>query len=89
MCFFILESTFGELVVLLSSDIVCPLEVAWTLEEINLICESFNSFSFVSVPLKCNRAALVLASVAKEKGETYSWFEECPSFLFPIVQCDM
>ena len=60
---------------LLSSDSVCPLEVAWTLEDINLICEIFNSFSFVSVPLKCNRAALVLTSVAKEKGETDSWFE--------------
>ena len=89
MCFFILESTFGELVDVLSFDSICPLEVAWTLEDINLICESFNSFSFVSVPLKCNRAALVLSSVAKEKGETYSWFEECPSFLFPIVHCDI
>ena len=74
---------------LLSCDSVCPLEVAWTLEDINLICEIFNSFSFVSVPLKCNRAALVLTSVAKEKWETYSWFEECPHFLFPIVQCDI
>lgn len=46
------------------------------LEDFNLICESSRSFSFVSVPLKCNRAALVLASVAKDKGKTYSWFEE-------------
>lgn len=55
------------------------------LEDFNLICESFRSFSFVNVPLKCNKAALVLASVAKDKGETYSWFEECLSFLFPIA----
>ena len=53
------------------------------LEGINLIYGSF--CSFVSVLLKCNRATLALATVAKEKGETYSWFEECPSFLFSII----
>ena len=40
------------------------------LEGINLIYGSF--CSFVSVLLKCNRATLALATVAKEKGETYS-----------------
>jgi len=65
--FFILESTFGELVDLLNSKRVCPLEVVWILEDINLTCEGFNSFSFVSVPLKCNRAALALAMLPKRK----------------------
>jgi len=44
----------------------------WIFENINLICESFHSFSFVSVPLKCNRVVLTLASVAKKKEEAYS-----------------
>lgn len=53
------------------------LEVAWILEveEVNLICESFHSVSFDSVPLKCNRVALALASVANGKDEAFSWFE--------------
>lgn len=44
-------------------------------EDINLICESFHSISFISVPLKCNRVALTFASVAYEKEEAFSWFE--------------
>ncbi|XP_075654704.1 uncharacterized protein LOC142624852 [Castanea sativa] len=83
------ESNFAELVDLLNSDRTCSLEVAWILEDIKLICEHFVDISFVSVPLKCNRAALALASVAKENEEAIVWIEECPSFLFPIVQLDI
>ena len=39
---------------------------------LNLINESFHSISFVSVPLKCNRAALALTSTTKEKEEVSS-----------------
>ena len=56
----------------LNSDKVCPLKVAWILEDINLISESFPSISFLSVPFKCNRAALALTSYAKEKEEVFS-----------------
>ncbi|XP_075665728.1 uncharacterized protein LOC142635465 [Castanea sativa] len=84
-----ISSNFAELVDLLNSDRTCSLEVAWILEDIKLICEHFVDISFVSVPLKCNRAALTLASVAKENEKTIVWIEECPSFLFPIVQHDI
>ena len=59
------------------------------MEDIAIIKDSFNFISFSSIPLRCNRAALDLANVAKEKEEVIFWFEECPSFLFPIVQSDI
>ena len=85
----IVECNFAELVDLLNSDRVCSLEVAWILEDIKLICEQFVSISSVSIPMKCNRAALTLANATKENEEVIFWIEECPSFLFPIVQHDI
>ena len=66
-------------------DRICTLDVARILEDIKLICGQFVSISFVFVTLKCNRAALALASVVKENEEAIVWLEECPSFFFPIV----
>ena len=43
-------------------------------------------FFFHSIPLQCNRAALALSNVAKEKDKAIVWLEEYPSFLFPIIQ---
>ncbi|KAK9998270.1 hypothetical protein SO802_017873 [Lithocarpus litseifolius] len=63
------ESNFAELVDLLNSDRICSLEVAWILEDIAIIKDSFNFISFSSIPLRCNRAALALANAAKEKEE--------------------
>ena len=83
------ECNFAELVDLLNSDRLCSLEVAWILEDIAIIKEYFNFVSFSSIPLRCNRAALALANVAKEKEEVMIWLEECPYFLFPIVQSDL
>ena len=51
--------------------------------------DSFNFISFSSIPLRCNRAALALANIVKKKEEVIVWLEECPSFLFPIVQSDL
>lgn len=65
----IFESNFSELVDFLNSDRICSLEVAWILEDVKLICEQFVCMSFVSIPLRCNRATLVLASIAKESEE--------------------
>ena len=62
----IVESNFAELEDFINSNRIYSLEVAWILEDIKLICEQFISIFFVSVPLKCNRATLVLASVAKK-----------------------
>ena len=85
----IVECNFAELMDLLNSDRVCSSEVAWILEDIKLICDQFVSISFVSIPMKCNRAALALANAAKENKEAVVCLEECPSFLFPIVQHDI
>ncbi|XP_065636892.1 cytochrome P450 76C2-like [Quercus suber] len=63
------ECNFAELVDLLNSDRICSLEVAWILEDISIIKDSFNFISFSSIPLRCNRAALALANAAKEKEE--------------------
>ena len=67
----------------------CSLKVAWILEDISIIRDSFVFISFVSTPLRYNHDALVLANAAKEKEETIVWLEECPYFLFPIVQSDL
>ena len=83
------ESNFAEPVDFINSDRICTLEMAWILDDIKLICEQFVSISFVSVPLKCNYAALALVSAAKENEEAIVWLEECLSFLFPIVQHDI
>lgn len=61
------ECNFAELMDLLISDRICFLEVAWILEDINLIKDSFAFISFHNIPLRCNRAALTLASIAKEE----------------------
>ena len=62
------ECNFVELVDLLNSDRACCLEAAWIIEDISLIRDSFSFISFDgnSIPLRCNRAALTLASTAKE-----------------------
>lgn len=52
------ECKFAELMDLLISDRICSLEVAWILEDINLIKDSFAFISFHNTPLRCNRAAL-------------------------------
>ena len=57
------------------------LEVAWIIEDIGLIRDSFSFISFHSIPLRCNRAALALASAAKENEEVIVWLEKYP---FPI-----
>ena len=68
----------------LNNDRNCSLQI----DEDNIS----NSFSFlfffylISIPLRCNHAALALVSVAKEKEEVIIWLEECHSFLFPIIQ---
>jgi len=59
------------------------------LEDIAIIKDSFNFIYFSSIPLRCNRATLALANAAKEKEEVIVWLEECPSFLFLIVQSDI
>ena len=51
------------------SDRICSLEVAWILEDIAIIKDSFNFISYSSIPLRCNRAALTLTNAAKEKEE--------------------
>ena len=61
------ESNFAELVDLLNSDRIWSLEVAWILEDIAIIKDSFNFISYSSIPLRCNRAALTLTNAAKEK----------------------
>ena len=80
------ECNFAELVELLNSDRICSLEVAWTLEDISCIRESFVIISFSSIPLRCNHAVLALASAAKEEEDAIVWLEECPSFSFLIVK---
>ena len=84
------ECNFVKLVNLLNSDRICCLEAAWIIEDIGLIRDRFFfSFSFHSIPLRCNHVALALASAAKENEKVIVWLEECPSFLFPIVQSDL
>ena len=83
------ECNFAELVDFLNSERIFSLEAAWILEDISLISDSFDCISFTSIPLRCNHAALTLASAIKEKKEVIVWLEECPSFLFPIVQRDL
>ena len=51
--------------------------------------DSFVLISFSSIPLHCNCAALALANATKVKEEVIIWLEECPSFLFLIVQSDL
>ena len=80
------ECNFAELVDFLNTDRICSLEAAWILEDISLISDSLDFISFISIHLRCNHAALALASAAKEKEEAIVWLEECSSFLFPIVQ---
>ena len=63
------ESNFADLVDLLNSDRICSLEVAWILEDIAIIKDSFNFISYSSIPLRSNRAALTLTNAAKEKEE--------------------
>ena len=46
----IVESNFAELIDLLNSDRIYSLEVAWILENINFICDSFYFVFFVSIP---------------------------------------
>ena len=84
------EWNFVELVDLLNSDRACRLEAAWIIEDISLIRDSFSFISFDSnsISLRCNRAALALASAAKEDEVAIIWLEECLSFLFLIVQHD-
>ena len=45
------ESNFAELVDLLNSDRICSLEVAWILEDIAIIKDSFNFISYSSIPI--------------------------------------
>ena len=63
------ECNFAKLLNLLNSDRIYCLEAAWIIEDISLIRESFSFISFHSIPLRCNRVALALASVAKENEE--------------------
>ena len=83
------ECNFAELVDLLNSDRICSLEVTWILEDISIIKDSFVLISFSSIPLHCNCAALTLVNATKVKEEVIIWLEECPSFLFLIVQSDL
>ena len=46
----------------------------------------FFFYYLISIPLRCNHAALALVSVAKEKEEVIIWLEECHSFFFSIIQ---
>ena len=46
---------------LLNYDRADSLEVAWIFEDINSVIESSHYDSFVSVPLKCNRASTILS----------------------------
>ena len=80
------ECNFAKLVTFINSDRICSLEAAWISEDISLISDSLDFISFISIHLRCNHSALALASAAKEKEEAIVWLEECPSFLFPIVQ---
>ena len=61
------ECNFAELVDFLNSNRICSLEAAWILEDISFIRDSFDCISFTCIPLRCNRAALALASAAKRK----------------------
>ena len=83
------ECNFAELVNLLNSDRTCCLEVAWIIEDICLIRDSFSFIPFHSIHLRYNCAALALTSAAKENEEVIAWLKECPSFLFSIVQSDL
>ena len=55
------------------------------LEDIKIICDSFDFISFVGIYLWCNRATSALASFAKENEDIIVWLEEYPFFLFPVV----
>ena len=59
------------------------------LDYVALICESFYTISFISVPLGCNKAILTLTSVAKENEKVVVWLEEYPSFLFSLYNMNM
>ena len=83
------ECNFAKLVNLLNLDRIYRLEAAWIIEDISLIRDSFSFISFHSIPLQCNHIVLALISAAKENEEVIVWLEECPSFLFPIVQSDL
>ena len=55
--------------------------MAWILEDIAIIKDSFNFISFSSIPLRCHRSALALANAAKEKEKVIVWFKEYSSSL--------
>ena len=75
------ESNFAELVDFLNYRI-CSLEATWILEDISLICDSFDFIYFTSILLRCNRVALALVSATKKKEKVIVWLEECLFFLF-------
>ena len=67
------ECNFAELMDLLISNRISSLEVAWILEDINLIKGSFAFISFHNIPLWGNRAALALSTAAEKEEEAIVW----------------
>ena len=59
------------------------------LDYVALICESFYTIFFISVPLGCNKAILTLTSVAKENEKVVVWLEEYPFFVFSLYNMNM
>lgn len=57
-CYFILANFYNYKIYFL--------EFVWILEDIRFICDSFDFIYFVSILLRCYRAALMLANVLKE-----------------------
>ena len=62
---------FGKLVDSINSERVCCLEVAWILEDIELICESFIDISFVNVPIHQENIIIIKLNKNKLKNKLF------------------
>ena len=74
------ESILVSFLKLLNSDQICPLEVAWKLEDVLFIFESFKVIYIFSLPLKFNCAT-------NENEEVIVCLEKSPSFFISISHC--
>uniref|UniRef100_A0A2N9GU29 RNase H type-1 domain-containing protein n=1 Tax=Fagus sylvatica TaxID=28930 RepID=A0A2N9GU29_FAGSY len=83
-----IECNNALLVSLLNSDKSYALETGRILKDIRELMFLFSLISFKSVAKSCNCVAFALASFSKEKDEQIVWLEDCPPFLFPIVNLD-
>ena len=61
----------GKLVDFINSDRVYCLDVAWILEDIELICESFVDISFVNVPIHQENIIIIKLNKNKLKNKLF------------------